>query len=587
MLERLSSLKLSLGNALLKPSNDRCEEGEVGALAALRSLFSGEPHLKLEALVVGLVCLVLWFKGMPLVGDFCIDDAYITFSYSKNLAEGNGPVYSSGAKIEGYSNFLWMVLTALGERFGIGAMAAARGFSHLFFGLTLASTWLLARRFGGALSALLVAVVLAVDSDFHRAIQSGLETVAFCGFLSCGLLHYSLESKTKRRLSLLWFSAAALTRIDGFVPLGILVGLEGLAWLRAPSLAQFKRLAVWLVLGALPVIVYWIWRYNYYGLAFPLPYYAKASAGIESPEAGVDYLWTGLRETGVWVFALVSVYGISGRFQRELLVLGSFVLLLSGYVVYVGGDWMPMNRMLLPLMSPLFVLTAAGFSRAFNRSFLDSAILTRSTAIALCVYVGAHLTQATVITPAEKAKIGTAQWITSHTQGLLGAAPFVRAMLRSPGEKLVTDYGGVFAYGSRAEVIEMWGLANREIALKGNHDGIRAMYGKTCVPCYADFEPDYFHATVPLVKQSTSIHSMAQMVSSIFQGRAIDQVLNFQENYIVGRVVEEGTGGAFWFLERKRPGLSFEARKVGGFLVEYPFFGRARPVPSRRAPPRR
>src|SRR3990172_13263565 len=42
------------------------------------------------------------------------DDAYITFRYSKNLASGNGPVYNVGEKVEGYTNFLWMLILALG-----------------------------------------------------------------------------------------------------------------------------------------------------------------------------------------------------------------------------------------------------------------------------------------------------------------------------------------------------------------------------------------------------------------------------------------------------------------------------------------
>ena len=50
---------------------------------------------------------------LRLVGDFRIDDAYITFSFSKNLAHGHGPVFSLGERVEGYSNFLWMVLLAV------------------------------------------------------------------------------------------------------------------------------------------------------------------------------------------------------------------------------------------------------------------------------------------------------------------------------------------------------------------------------------------------------------------------------------------------------------------------------------------
>ncbi len=62
--------------------------------------------------VILIVGVAFWQRR--LVGDFRVDDAYITFSFSKNLAQGLGPVYSSGLRVEGYSNFLWMLAVSLG-----------------------------------------------------------------------------------------------------------------------------------------------------------------------------------------------------------------------------------------------------------------------------------------------------------------------------------------------------------------------------------------------------------------------------------------------------------------------------------------
>ncbi|MFD2397718.1 hypothetical protein ACFSVJ_14470 [Prauserella oleivorans] len=41
------------------------------------------------------------------------DDAYITFRYARNIADGYGPVFNLGETVEGYPNFLWVVLLAL------------------------------------------------------------------------------------------------------------------------------------------------------------------------------------------------------------------------------------------------------------------------------------------------------------------------------------------------------------------------------------------------------------------------------------------------------------------------------------------
>ena len=43
------------------------------------------------------------------------DDAYISFRYSKNLAQGQGFRWNPGGeKVEGYTNFSWVLIGALG-----------------------------------------------------------------------------------------------------------------------------------------------------------------------------------------------------------------------------------------------------------------------------------------------------------------------------------------------------------------------------------------------------------------------------------------------------------------------------------------
>ena len=63
--------------------------------------------------LVTFFAIVMFVLQCVSLGDARIDDAFITFSSSKNLALGNGPVYSHGVRVEGYSTFLWMVLVAL------------------------------------------------------------------------------------------------------------------------------------------------------------------------------------------------------------------------------------------------------------------------------------------------------------------------------------------------------------------------------------------------------------------------------------------------------------------------------------------
>ena len=48
------------------------------------------------------------------------DDAYITFRFAGNLVRGHGLVWNEGGPpVEGYTNFLWMLLSALGIQLGL------------------------------------------------------------------------------------------------------------------------------------------------------------------------------------------------------------------------------------------------------------------------------------------------------------------------------------------------------------------------------------------------------------------------------------------------------------------------------------
>ena len=43
---------------------------------------------------------------------FLIDDAFISFRYARNLNDGLGLVFNPGEWVEGYTNFLWVILMA-------------------------------------------------------------------------------------------------------------------------------------------------------------------------------------------------------------------------------------------------------------------------------------------------------------------------------------------------------------------------------------------------------------------------------------------------------------------------------------------
>ncbi len=57
---------------------------------------------------------------------FAVDDAYISFRYAHNLLDGHGLVFNPGDPVEGYSNLLWVLLSAAGLAAGLDPLLWAR-----------------------------------------------------------------------------------------------------------------------------------------------------------------------------------------------------------------------------------------------------------------------------------------------------------------------------------------------------------------------------------------------------------------------------------------------------------------------------
>ena len=59
------------------------------------------------------VAVVLFVVCATIVMPFMPDDSYVTYRYAEQFAEGNGLAYNTGGeRVEGYSNFLWVMIAA-------------------------------------------------------------------------------------------------------------------------------------------------------------------------------------------------------------------------------------------------------------------------------------------------------------------------------------------------------------------------------------------------------------------------------------------------------------------------------------------
>ncbi|MHB8813066.1 MAG: hypothetical protein ACYDAE_07335 [Steroidobacteraceae bacterium] len=197
------------------------------------------------------------------------EDAYILFTYSRNLAAGHGIVWDwAHGHVEGATDFLWMVLLAGLDRLGmdVGAAAAllnAAGLATSYFAISR-----IARLRGVAAHCLLAAALLV--SHITAGSLGGFSADFYCGvFALCCYLGVRREYGALA-LALL---ALGLVRPDGVIlAAGVLIAVSvfdpGGVW---------RKVAYFAAAGTVG-LGYFLWRWWYFGLTLPLPLIVKGHA---------------------------------------------------------------------------------------------------------------------------------------------------------------------------------------------------------------------------------------------------------------------------------------------------------------------
>jgi hypothetical protein len=226
------------------------------------------------------------------------DDIFIGLRYVQNFLDGNGLVYNKGEKVEGFTDFLWIMLISFFSWLKCNPLITVQTLGILSAVGTLTIFSVIVYKISSRLAIFIVpfiTIALALNYDFNTWSTSGLEASFFSFLLSCSFYIYffsEFQKKKKLILSGLFICLALLTRPDTIVILFVANGLIVLYQLinkntipKIISILLFFNLAIIFI-----YIPYFIWRYNYYGFIFPNTYYDKL--GNESLfSKGFYYIW--------------------------------------------------------------------------------------------------------------------------------------------------------------------------------------------------------------------------------------------------------------------------------------------------------
>jgi len=292
------------------------------------------------------------------------DDAYITYRYAQNLVGGHGLVYNPNERVEGYSNFLMVLLSAAFLLlYPNGIYTACFVFSTAcFVVMVLIFYFYLGRKVNMRL-AQFGALTLCLCPVMWIWPGSGLETsaVLLAQVALFTTVEYMVIRDSAKSTALFCFLTLCLIllRADGFVfPL-----LCTVVFLLKRQYRYWVRSLAFVVVSAGLFVVC---RYFYYGDVLPNSYYVKVSGGLlqRIPEATLT-LARSCRDDAFFLYLVPLAFcwytSCREQFRRRVLSrevstsisVVSFGLL--AYWMYIGGDTFE-ERFLLVLI-PLSILS--------------------------------------------------------------------------------------------------------------------------------------------------------------------------------------------------------------------------------------
>jgi arabinofuranosyltransferase len=391
------------------------------------------------------------------------DDAYISYRYADNLVRGHGLVFNPGDRVEGYSNFLWVMLAAATAATGADPLTVTRTVGVLSFLAVVALTgWLWAR--GAAWRDLIVLPLLAtlvMPYGLAASVGSGLETsfVTLVALL-VGLTQHVWSSPHRlfRAARTLLPLVAGLTRLDALLLVAASaaataadLSAAGASWRRVAG-----RLAARFAVAAGGLALYLAGKWVYYGELLPNPYYAKA-ADEWHLGAGALYLAAfALNSPQVVLLVPAAAVAVRAMWRTPLRAFTVFCVLASAahaaYLVKVGGDFMYF-RMAFEVY-PLLVCTA-GLG-------LRSMVSGRPYAAAAGVVAAALLSMAPPVLEPRFAMQSIGEMDRYARLGREVGRRLGETL--PPDTRIATTLAGTIPYYSRLFTVDEWGLNDYHVA---------------------------------------------------------------------------------------------------------------------------
>lgn len=402
------------------------------------------------------------------------DDMMISMRYARNLAEGNGLVWTVGDRVEGYSNFLWTMLMAVVHAFRPPANLAAIPVRVIGY-LCTVGTFVLAVRLlrvfvpRGALPAVVVLTCMVLCPDVVLWATWGFEN-ALLGFLLLVFLVRLFERGCDDPIAYLALALVPITRADAIY----LFAANAVVALLIST--NRGRTIVWLALALIPFAAHIAFRLAYYGEWLPNTYYLKVHGLTDKHSRGFEYAKSFVRMYGVLLaVSIASGLSIARRDRRGLAVL-VLVLANLGYVTMVGSDMFSGYRFFSHLLPVLLAFASAGIV------LLGQGLVGRLSIAAALLIIS--------VPPTPKV---FSRLLVHNTNGDQQKQIQVAAIINKnalPDSSIAVLCGGLVPYMTRRPAFDILGKSDKHIARLDPFPGSMAGHGKVDTDYIVGRRPD-------------------------------------------------------------------------------------------------
>ena len=396
-----------------------------------------------KIIIALLVILCIVFIFHALYYNHVQDDAYISYRYVENFVEGHGLVFNYGEHVEGYTNFLWIMILALAVKLGLPIILTSQILGIIFgLGIILISA-VIAREICGNEKWYLILIppfLLTVNGALAYWTIGGMETALFVFLVSLVIyVEFRKPAITPYLLVLL-----TLCRPEGGLFFGIIF-IYRLFIVKSGWKALLKYALVYTGL----MLPYAAFKLIYFGDLLPNPFYAKTGSSVEYIKSGISYLAHFSYHYAVFGVLFILPFIFIKRITNKLWLTLLSVIIVTIYVVLVGGDVLKVHRFFLPIL-PFLYINLVWTLKQFKKSTLAIPLMLILTL--WCVYIPWDY-----INNIKTREIGLIETMGGKADLLLECD--------STDFSIATTTIGVLSYKLKGhKVIDMLGLTDRYIA---------------------------------------------------------------------------------------------------------------------------